>query len=205
MSDPSSKKPIYKRWWFWVVAVFVFFIVVGSLGPSQPSDSSQTVTESEGTNTGANVASQPQTTTDLLWQAVDDGLNTRNGKDIAFDAVTGLVTLTDTPPGFFDATMTVRHAQADLVYFGQKAFSVDGVKSVRVILKLSFVDQYGNQAMDDSVRISMAKTEFSKYNWANLVGLSIEQQLQDSAIEYYVHPAVLKEVNVTDLHLENAP
>lgn len=205
MEKESTKKPVYKRWWFWVVAVFVFFILVGSLGPSQPSDSSQTVTESEGTNTGANVASQPQTTTDLLWQAVDDGLKTRKGKEIAFDAATGAVTLTDTPPSPLDATMTVRHAQADLVYFGQKAFAVKGVKSLTVILKHNFTDQYGNQASDDSVRISMIETEFSKYNWSNLVGLSIEQQLQDSATEYYVHPTVLKEVNVSKLHLEVAP
>lgn len=34
MEDSSSqtKKPIWKRWWFWVGVVIVFFIIVGSLG-----------------------------------------------------------------------------------------------------------------------------------------------------------------------------
>jgi hypothetical protein len=55
------------------------------------------------------------------------------------------------------------------------------------------------------VVISITKEEFSRYNWANLVGMSIEQQLQNSATSYYVHPALKKEVDVSELHLEAAP
>lgn len=31
------KKPIYKRWWFWVVAVIIFTIAVGSTGNDEPT------------------------------------------------------------------------------------------------------------------------------------------------------------------------
>jgi hypothetical protein len=55
------------------------------------------------------------------------------------------------------------------------------------------------------VVISITKEEFSMYNWANLVGMSIEQQLQISATSYYVHPALKKKVDVGELHLEAAP
>jgi hypothetical protein len=32
MTDQKLKKQVYKKWWFWVLAVFAFFIIVGSLG-----------------------------------------------------------------------------------------------------------------------------------------------------------------------------
>lgn len=39
MNDASikikSKKPIYKRWWFWVIVVFLFFGMIGSLGDDE--------------------------------------------------------------------------------------------------------------------------------------------------------------------------
>jgi hypothetical protein len=36
----KTKRPIYKRWWFWVIAVVAFFIFIGNLGsklPDQPA------------------------------------------------------------------------------------------------------------------------------------------------------------------------
>jgi len=32
--EVKSKKPIYKKWWFWVIAVFALFIIVGIAGSS---------------------------------------------------------------------------------------------------------------------------------------------------------------------------
>lgn len=41
----KSKKKIYKRWWFWVLAIIVFFIFVGVIGsPSQPQKVGETPT-----------------------------------------------------------------------------------------------------------------------------------------------------------------
>ncbi len=49
--EQKPKKKIYKRWWFWVLAVFVFLIVVGSLGGSsnsQPSSQATNTNQSYG-------------------------------------------------------------------------------------------------------------------------------------------------------------
>lgn len=45
----DTKKPVYKKWWFWAISVFVLFILIGSMsdGSKTPKNdivSSQTVT-----------------------------------------------------------------------------------------------------------------------------------------------------------------
>lgn len=39
---PKTKKPIYKRWWVWVLGIIVLFIIIGAVsgGSSEPSNSS---------------------------------------------------------------------------------------------------------------------------------------------------------------------
>lgn len=37
MEAAPTKKPFYKRWWVWVIAVFVLFAVIGSSGGSKPT------------------------------------------------------------------------------------------------------------------------------------------------------------------------
>ena len=74
-----------------------------------------------------------------------------------------------------------------------------------VVVLGDFTDKYGNEIVDDAVRITINMYQFQKYICENLVGLSLEQQLAESTDEYYVHPAVLLEVNPSKLHLETAP
>jgi hypothetical protein len=40
MDQENPKKKFYKRWWFWVGAVFVLFIIIGSSGSSSKSGTS---------------------------------------------------------------------------------------------------------------------------------------------------------------------
>lgn len=52
-NQEDTKKKFYKRWWFWVGAVFVLFIVIGASGDSKPSTSVPAPSE-----TGSTVATQ---------------------------------------------------------------------------------------------------------------------------------------------------
>ena len=41
MANETVKKPVYKRWWFWVLAIFVLPVLIGSIGSSgtnKPAD-----------------------------------------------------------------------------------------------------------------------------------------------------------------------
>ncbi len=47
----KPKKKIYKRWWFWVLAIIVFFIFIGVIsGPSQPQKIGETPTGEQKTS-----------------------------------------------------------------------------------------------------------------------------------------------------------
>lgn len=38
--EQKPKKKLYKRWWFWPLAIFLFLIILGSMGDSSSNDSS---------------------------------------------------------------------------------------------------------------------------------------------------------------------
>lgn len=44
-TNTQTKKPVYKKWWFWVLIVFAVFIVLGSLG-SNEDDNNENVGQS---------------------------------------------------------------------------------------------------------------------------------------------------------------
>lgn len=43
--ETQTKKSIFKKWWFWVVAVVVAFIVVGAMGETEPTATAPATTE----------------------------------------------------------------------------------------------------------------------------------------------------------------
>lgn len=59
MDTPKIKKPIYKRWWVWVIGVFILLAAIGSSGDSQPS-TTQTAVRAEQTTTSQTPATQKQ-------------------------------------------------------------------------------------------------------------------------------------------------
>lgn len=50
MEQQDKKKPFYKKWWVWVIGVFVLLGVIGSSGGSKPT-TTQTTAQAERTTT----------------------------------------------------------------------------------------------------------------------------------------------------------
>lgn len=72
MDQENPKKKFYKRWWFWVGAVVVLFIVIGASSGSKPgtsvpapAESGSTVAAQEKKTAPAPVATEPQVLLDL--------------------------------------------------------------------------------------------------------------------------------------------
>lgn len=209
MGNDTTKKPIYKRWWFWAIAVFLFLGFIGSLNPSNSSVSSpntQNSPEAMGNTQEAAKPSQPPSTIDQLWSAVDRTIKTRQGIDIHYFPDDGnSVILTQTVDNVWDENALVRKAYADLVYFGGEAFKLDNVEDVQVALSASFTDQYGKSDYKQAVRIKMTKDEFLKYDWKNLKYKPIWQQMKQSASDYYIYPGIIKGIDMSKLYLEANP
>ena len=138
---------------------------------------------------------------DQLWRALDRSIKIRKGYDIQYEDLAKRVTVIQTEGTFLDETAVVRGGYSTLVAYGMEAFKITGVNVVKVVIKGEFTDVYGKNSIEDAVRISMSKTEFDKYDWKNLEYQPIYTQMENSATEYYVHPAVLKNLNFKDLYL----
>lgn len=225
MANATGKKPLYKRWWFWAVGGFFFITLLGLLNPSQAPQEVSTIPTTDKVveaNTEANEAEEPvkeepapapvavvepvaaePSTLDRLWTAVDASLKTREGVDVShFPDEDGSVILYHQVDDFWDDNALVRKAYADLVYFGQEAFKLDGIPEVTVIVRAKFTDQYGKSEYADAVRVGMKKEEFQKYDWTTLRYTPIWQQMKASASPYYVHPGMIADLNMDKLYLE---
>lgn len=89
----------------------------------------------------------------------------------------------------------------DFFFAGIKAFQIDGVNAVELTLKSSFTDSYGKSSEEKALQIAMKKDEFQKYDWKNLVGQNIYNQMRTSCYDYYIHPAILKNLKIDKLTL----
>ena len=146
---------------------------------------------------------KPASTIDRLWSALDASMKTREHYDVKYDASQkqAYVIFDASDETVWDETALVRDAYELLVKYGREAFKVDGVDEVRINVKTSFQDQYGQSETEDAVRITMTEAAFSKFNWDELKSQSVWRGISDASDEYYLHPAIQKNINYDKLYL----
>lgn len=183
--------------------------------PAQETPEPQEEVVEVATPTNNQEAEPPTTTTESqpensilnqLWVAVDSVIRTREGSDVQYFPEDGLVVLFhDLGDNVWDENAAVRQAYADLVYYGEEVFKIDGVNELKVSIHTPFTDQYGNDNSEQAVRIGMKEEEFVKFNWDNLVAMPVWDQIKNSASDYYIHPGLLKGINLDKLYLQSSP
>lgn len=81
----KPKKPVYKKWWFWVLivlAVFIFFSALGSSSDSSDADSGKDTTSVSDTTKGKTTTKAEPTTSKKQFK---DSCKTYTYKDVARD------------------------------------------------------------------------------------------------------------------------
>lgn len=160
----------------------------GSAGLEPVEESSEPETTSE-------EAVEPQTMLDKLWQAADTSLKSRKDIDISYDTELRDAAIIHTDLEPFTHETFVRQAYTILVLWGQEAFKIDGVEFVTVVQKTKFIDQYGQESVQNGVVIAMSKTEFSKFDWQALaMGSPVDGSIAAAADAYFEHIAIKKEI-----------
>jgi hypothetical protein len=176
-----------------VISIVVLLIIVGIASPK--SQSTEQVAEkvnntSNSTNQTANLETEAQTTAvqpvveqqkpvstiDQLWTILDRTIKTRESS-------------------------LVRESYKILVKYGLEAFKRDDINNLTVDYKTEFTDTYGKKSMQEAVILTISKVEFSKYDWNNLNYQPIYRQMESSCSTYYIHPAILKNLNYNKLYL----
>jgi len=147
------------------------------------------------------VATKPATTLDQLWSALDTSVGTRDGFNISFDQKTKTAELAYTITQAWDESAMVRSGYAAMVKYGQAAFTVVGVDALTIHAKATFVDTYGKSSVGDALIMTMPKSEFVKYDWSAFSYLPVETQMKQSCTQYWISPAILKNVDPSKLYL----
>lgn len=191
----------------WVVTG-VFALLVVSSATSSKNTKTESTTQTNSPQSQQQIATpqpkkevKPLTTTDKLWVALDNSMKTRDGYTVEYDESSKTASVTKTSTDFWDETSMVRGSFTTLVKFGTEAFKIDGVDAVRVVTRSEFTDQYGKKGIEDAVRIIMNKSEFSKFDWNNLKYQSVYSQIKNASEGFYIHPAVLKNLDTSKLYL----
>lgn len=177
-----------------IVAITISALANNEAPQVSNSATSQQVTTQPTQTTTPEVSqpSAPVTIMDKLWIAVDNGLKKRENVEINYQESSKEVELIYTSDSFWDETALVKGTVSTFVKYGMEAFKLDEVSSLKVRYRTTFTDPYGKSTVDDGSILLMAKTEFNKYQWPNLAGQPVMRQMRTSADEFYIHPAILK-------------
>lgn len=191
----------------WVITGVFVLLVISSATSSKNTKTENTSQTNTPQAQQATTTPQPTkeakslTMTDKLWVALDNSMKTRDGYSVEYNESSKTASVTKTSTEFWDETSMVRGSFTTLVKFGTEAFKINGVEAVRVVTRSEFTDQYGKKGVEDAVRIIMNKSEFSKFDWNGLKYQSVYSQIKNASEGFYIHPAVLKNLDTSKLYL----
>jgi hypothetical protein len=170
--------------------------------PKEESSDQQTEPPKQ-TETAQTTTEEPkqENTLDKLWKALDSSIKTREGYAIVYNADYKTVRVTKEPSDSWDETAFVKQSYSDFVKFGLVAYQIEGVDDIEFLYWSNMTDQYGKTEKAKGVQFAMKNDEFNKYQWKNLVGQNIYNQMKTSCYTHYIHPAILKNVKTDKLTL----
>ncbi len=206
-------KTTWKKWIKITITVICFLLLISSLSDSNEAiesvsqnNNENKITEKENQEKieiqeQANIEKKPITIIDKLWSSFDNSIKKREGYNIKYNEESKTVTLIYNSETFWDESSLLRGAYSSLVKYGLEAFELEDVDALTIKYKTEFTDSYGKKSSEDAVILTMSKEEFSKYEWKGLEYQPIHNQMKNSCLEHYIHPAILKNLKYESLHL----
>lgn len=88
----------------------------------------------------------------------------------------------------FSSQTAILKMQKDSVNILKSAQKIKDFEAIAIIWQDKFVDKYGNNSVDDAMRIFISKQELAKINFKNFN----PENLPKVSYNYYIHPAYLK-------------
>ena len=175
--------------------IVLFFVLFGVTSSHNQSSTKST----------ASIPASPTptpTTEQQIQSGVAKAFNQDKSSKTSFDRATGTVTIVyGEGDHFFDEQSTINGLVTMFVKSGREVFNINGVTNLSITVRGSFTDVYGQSQIEDAGKITMTKEEFEKFNWDNLVGQSVYNGISLAATEFYIHPAILKAINLDKIDL----
>lgn len=183
------------------LVLLAFILVIIAIGSFSGNDSSSNKSSSSQENL--------QTPESKVKKAVGDIIKPENLKSATYSADTKTVKVEynphskigDTSYAMISSDSFVREIYTNLVKIGKGVFQVENVEKLNIVAYVDFMDNYGKSKEEKGGEILFSKEEFNKFQWDNLKYQPISKEIKQTALDYYIHPAIAKEINEKDLFL----
>jgi hypothetical protein len=179
----KSKKPLYKRWWFWLI---VAIVVVGIASPKTPD---QATPAAKTTHIAKKVA-PPKPVDDLSAQiksAADPHFGTVTNVEINDDAGKndgGKIVLVTVKMDDADKTTIDSNTTEALA----RVFKIAKVDEISYDWQATLVDTKGHESVGDLAMIDMTKETAKTIDWNNFLYTNLDKV----ADNYKAYPALPK-------------
>ena len=199
MEKKKVKKPIFKRWWFWVLAVLIAASGFGAAGGSGGGEKAAEPTQAP--------AVEPAEAA-VVYTADADSLKAlllsveKDAEDVQIlDDDAGWVVQYTARGATWDETSLLREQLTAYIDFCRTAYTIDGVDSVIFMVSADGTDARGNASTFSVFNVEMPRETFGKYDWDNmrLRSGSLEQIKEDCSV-FWVLPSVMDSANAEKIY-----
>lgn len=201
----KSKKPIFKKWWFWVICVVV---VIGAVGPFiVGSNEEDTPTNSTPASDSVSVVAD-SSASDFVWadsevttETVTEMLNAER-YSLSRQPINIYVVPSDTPQKDIQITVDIDGLGGDLAMRGlfkclnqyaELLFENPNVAQVTVRGQIILTDANGNKTENDATNIVWTRetaSEINHDNYDDVIMGSSYGSCFETADEYFIHQAI---------------
>lgn len=198
------KKPIYKKWWFWLLVV----LVVGAIGnigaeeeQAQPKDEPAVATPEKKAEAPEKVEpetpeenkkveepkiEEPKTPKEIIEPVATKSFSKVN--EVSYNKESGALSIKAIGKDNLSNSWIKDGIMIGIVDTAEQTSKLNDVNSLEFDILLPLVDQYGNEKDGSVVKVTLNKETLQKINFDNF---KIDN-LKNIADSYWEHPALSK-------------
>lgn len=209
----KSKKPIFKKWWFWAICVVVVIGVVGLIAGRNDEDAlTSSTTESESL-AESTIATVDSSVPEFIWaesevtnETVDTVLDAKR-HSLSRQPIEIHVVYSDTSQKDIQITVDIDGLGGDLAMRGlfkclnqyaEILFENPNVAQVMVRGQIILTDTNGNKTENDATNVVWTRETASSINHDSYDDIAMGSQYPtcfETADEYFIHQAIFQKMS----------
>lgn len=193
----KQKKPIYKKWWFWVLIVFLILAFYPTKKQPSTKETSAPETSSEATS---EVSQEPQSTTEKIT-AIIDSLNFKYSDLQIYDNGSSVKISLHYDKESWDETTFCCNCLTDYINLCAEAYQISGIEKIEYYVFCDLVDTRGNATSQKGFAMCMLKEKYNAYTWKNMEFISGSYSQIEADSEYIdIHAGIKKNVDFKKMY-----
>lgn len=203
----KPKKPIFKKWWFWVICVVVVIGIVGAIAsggkePNVDTNSNPSSQIASITSDSANKDTEEfdWVTSEVTKETVEQALEKKRIEKVHIEP-------SDTPQKNIQITVDISSHSGDLAmrglfkYLNEYSailFENPNVTQVMVRGQIKLMDDKGNESSNDATNVVWTRETAESINHDNYNDIAMGSQYPtcfETADEYFIHQTIFKKMS----------